>query len=237
MFVIGGFVGLLFGDVLGYKLLVVIVVKNIVGGYCEGYSIQISCWEDLECGWCSLLKKCLSCDLLVNCLVSLIQGLCFGLCVIYLQCSSCLLFGGIYCGWCVQDSRCYFVNLLIGVCQSGVVSSKVGGWWGNEGQFLMLLSQCKIMDFLFGLIVVEYREVLNIIFFDGIRIVLELEINILQYMIEMIGFVYLFKFKIVFWIFYVLYFVFSNVKDMEVKFWLSMDEIEVKRVSIFQWWI
>ena len=93
------------------------------------------------------------------------------------------------------------------------------------------------MDFPPGLTVVEYREVPNITFPDGIRIVLESETNILQRMTEMIGFVHPFKFKTAPWTSYALYLVLSNVKDTEAKLWLSTDETEAKRVSTPQWWI
>lgn len=238
MLVIGGFAGLPLGDVLGYKLPVAIAAKNTVGGHCEGYSTQTSCREDPECGWCSSSTMCLSRDLSANCSVSLIQGSCPGACAIYSQCSSCLSFGGTHCGWCVQDSRCYPVNSPIGACQSGAVSSKVRGWWGNEGQFLTSLSQCKTMDFPPGLTVVDYREVPNITFPDSIRIVPESETTILKQtghkkarMIEMIGFVYPFKFETAPWTSYTLDLVLRNVKDTEAKLWLSTDETEAKGVS------
>ena len=93
------------------------------------------------------------------------------------------------------------------------------------------------MDFPPGLTVVEYREVPNITFPDGIRIVLESETNILQGMTEMIGFVHPFKFKTAPWTSYALYLVLSKVKDTEAKLWLSTDETEAKRVSTPQWWI
>ncbi|XP_066023971.1 multiple epidermal growth factor-like domains protein 8 [Pocillopora verrucosa] len=234
MLVTGGFAGLPLGDVLGYKLPVAIAAKNTVGGHCEGYSTQTSCREDPECGWCSSSTKCLSRDLSANCSVSLIQGSCPGACAIYSQCSSCLSFGGTHCGWCVQDSRCYPVNSPIGACQSGAVSSKVRGWWGNEGQFLTSLSQCKTMDFPPGLTVVDYREVPNITFPDSIRIVPESETTILKQtghkkarMIEMIGFVYPFKFETAPWTSYTLDLVLRNVKDT-AKLWLSTDETEAK---------
>lgn len=62
MFVVGGFSGLLLGDVLGFKLFIVIVEKSFLGGYCEGYSNEKNCKEDLECGWCNIVFKCFSLD-------------------------------------------------------------------------------------------------------------------------------------------------------------------------------
>lgn len=94
------------------------------------------------------------------------------------------------------------------------------------------------MDFPPGLTVVDYREVPNITFPDSIRIVPESETTILKQtghkksrMIEMIGFVYPFKFETAPWTSYTLDLVLRNVKDTEAKLWLSTDETEAKGVS------
>ncbi|XP_022797777.1 multiple epidermal growth factor-like domains protein 8 [Stylophora pistillata] len=241
MLVTGGFAGLPLGDVLGYKLPVAIAAKSTAGGHCGGHSTQKSCQEDPECGWCSTSTECLSSDLSANCSGILSQGSCREPCTSYSQCSSCLSFGGSQCGWCVQDSRCYPINSPTGACQIVTDSNnreKVRGWWGNEGQFLTSLNQCKTMDFPPGLIVVEYREVPNITFPDAVRIIPESKTEILHLTIrsnhlrarvtEMIGFVYPFKFKTAPWTSYTLSLVLDNIKDTEAKLWLSTDETESK---------
>lgn len=43
MIVVGGFSGFFFGDILGYKLLIVVAVKSLVGSYCVDYNIWINC--------------------------------------------------------------------------------------------------------------------------------------------------------------------------------------------------
>lgn len=243
MLVVGGFSGLPLGDVLGFKLPKAAAEKSSAGAHCEGYSTEISCKEDPECGLCKASSKCLSLEKSSSCSAALITGSCPGPCAAYLQCSGCLSFGSTKCGWCVQDSRCYPIGSPTGACQpvSNSNQETIRGWWGSTGQFLTSLNQCRTTDFPPGITVVENVQTPNSSFPDGVRIVSRSEVKILRVgksavdevrITQLAGFVYPFKYQSIPWKVYELFLIVHNPINSEAKLWLSTDDTEANSVSV-----
>lgn len=236
MLVVGGFSGLPLGDVLGFKLPKAVAENSSSGAHCEGYSTEISCKEDPECGYCKASSKCLSLEKSSSCGAALRTGSCPGPCAAYLQCSGCLSFGSTKCGWCVQDSRCYPIGSPTGACQTVFI-----GWWGNTGQFLTSPNQCQTTDFPPGITVVENVQTPNSSFPDGVRIVSRSQVNILRSgksevervrITQLVGFIYPFMNESVPWKDYKLYLNVQNAIDSTAKLWLSTDDTEANSVSV-----
>ncbi|XP_074634355.1 multiple epidermal growth factor-like domains protein 8 isoform X4 [Acropora palmata] len=228
MLVTGGFSGLPLGDVLGYKLPVEVAANNSDGRHCGDKSVT-SCKNDPLCGLCSSSSQCVSQS--GNCSGDLSLTLCQGQCAVFTECSSCLLFGGGNCGWCVQDSRCYPTASPSGACETptSATSHSLRGWWGDSGQFLTSVNHCQTMDFPPGITVVENEAIVNDNLPDHVRIASLSEVKVKvgdRGRTQLTGFVYPFKYLSVPFKGYALSLELSTVVKSEAKLWLSTDERE-----------
>lgn len=231
MLVAGGFSGLPLGDVLGYKLPVAVAANNSDGRHC-GNKSETSCKNDPLCGLCSAPSKCISQS--GSCSVDLSLTLCQGQCAVFTECSSCLLFGGGNCSWCVQDSRCYPTASPSGACKTPTSATRqsLRGWWGDSGQFLTSVSHCQTMDFPPGITVVENKEIVNDNLPDHVRIASVSEVKVEKtYRTQLTGFVYPFKYLSAPFKGYALCLEVITLVPSEAKLWLSTDELEANMVS------
>ena len=233
MLVTGGYSGLPLGDVLGYKLPVAVAANNSDGHHCGAKSVT-SCKDDPLCGWCSSPSQCVSQS--GSCLGDLSLTLCQGQCAVFTECSSCLLFGGGNCGWCVQDSRCYPTASPSGACETPTSATRhsLRGWWSDSGQFLTSVNYCQTMDFPPGITVVENEEIVNDNLPDHVRIASLSEVKVKmgnRGRTQLTGFVYPFKYLPVPFTGYALSLELTTVVKSDAKLWLSADEREANIVS------
>lgn len=233
MLVTGGYSGLPLGDVLGYKLPVAVAANNSDGRHCGAKSVT-SCKDDPLCGWCSSPSQCVSQS--GSCLGDLSLTLCQGQCAVFTECSSCLLFGGGNCGWCVQDSRCYPTASPSGACETPTSATRhsLRGWWSDSGQFLTSVNHCQTMDFPPGITVVENEEIINDNLPDHVRIASLSEVKVKmgnRGRTQLTGFVYPFKYLPVPFTGYALSLELTTVVKSDAKLWLSADEREANIVS------
>lgn len=159
LLVLGGYRGLVTSEFWALHL-----PSTVTSGACTRHETRAACLENPACAWCSVPGTCLDRRKNKECPAGhLVPSTCPGLCPALRDCQSCMVWGqagetnairasGHVCGWCVQASGCHPISEPLPECRASPGVQERGGL------VLASLEECRTLDFRPGLLLLRYRN-------------------------------------------------------------------------------